>query len=112
MTVALDGGAPLQLTYGPGNRVAIDVLRDGRILFEADHDLYTVYSDGSGVESYRCDHGPDRRGGQGSSPPAISCSKRSAAWPASLRRAPCNSRCRCRRASTPEGWPNSRRSPG
>ena len=62
VTVALDGGAPLQLTYGPGNRVASDVLRDGRVLFEAAHDLYTVYSDGSGVESYRCDHGPDRRG--------------------------------------------------
>ena len=62
VSVALDGGAPLQLTYGPGNRVASDVLRDGRILFEAAHDLYTVYSDGSGVESYRCDHGPDRRG--------------------------------------------------
>jgi hypothetical protein len=61
-TVAPDGSAPLQLTYGPGNRVTTDVLRDGRILFEADHDLYTVYSDGSGVESYRCDHGPDRRG--------------------------------------------------
>ena len=61
-TVAPDAGAPLQLTYGPGNRLATDVLRDGRILFEADHDLYTVYSDGSGVESYRCDHGPDRRG--------------------------------------------------
>lgn len=62
VSVALDGGAPLQLTYGPGNRVACDVLRDGRVLFEAAHDLYTVYSDGSGVESYRCDHGPDRRG--------------------------------------------------
>jgi Hydrazine synthase alpha subunit middle domain len=61
-TVAPDGSAPLQLTYGPGNRVTTDVLRDGRILFEADHDLHTVYSDGSGVESYRCDHGPDRRG--------------------------------------------------
>ena len=63
-TVALDGGAGLQLTYGTGNRVAADVLRDGRVLFEWDHDLYTVYSDGSGVESYRCDHGPDRRGGR------------------------------------------------
>ena len=61
VSVALDGGAPLQLTYGPGNRVACDVLRDGRILFEDAHDLYTVYSDGSGVESYRCDHGPERR---------------------------------------------------
>jgi len=62
VTLGLDGGAPLQLTYGPGNRVACDVLRDGRVLFEAAHELYTVYSDGSGVESYRCDHGPDRRG--------------------------------------------------
>ena len=62
VSVALDGGAPLQLTYGPGNRVACDVLRDGRVLFEADHELFTVYSDGSGVESYRCDHGPRRRG--------------------------------------------------
>jgi len=62
VTVALDGGGPLQLTYGAGNRVASDVLRDGRILFEAAHELYTVYSDGSGVESYRCDHGPNRSG--------------------------------------------------
>ena len=62
VSVALDGGAPLQLTYGLGNRVACDVLRDGRILFQAAGELYTVYSDGSGVESYRCDHGPDRRG--------------------------------------------------
>jgi hypothetical protein len=62
VTVAFDGGAPLQLTYGTGNRVACDVLRDGRVLFESAGDLYTVYSDGSGVESYRCDHGPDRRG--------------------------------------------------
>ena len=64
VTVAQDGGAPLQLTYGAGNRVACDVLRDGRVLFEWARDLYTVYSDGSGVESYRCDHGPDRRGGR------------------------------------------------
>jgi len=61
VSVALDGGAPLQLTYGPGNHVASDVLRDGRILFEAAHELYTVYSDGSGVESYRCDHGLECR---------------------------------------------------
>ena len=62
VSVALDGGAPLQLTYGPGNRLATDVLRDGRVLFEADRELYTVYPDGSGVESYRCDHGPARTG--------------------------------------------------
>jgi hypothetical protein len=43
-------------------------LRDGRVLFEAAfpaapstvRDLYTVYTDGSGVETRRCDHGPDR----------------------------------------------------
>lgn len=53
------------LTFGPGNFLPTDVLRDGRILFEATYplapngtpELYTVYSDGSGVESYRCDHG-------------------------------------------------------
>jgi hypothetical protein len=51
------------------------VLADGRILFEAgfplgaslDHgavpELFLVYSDGSGVESYRCDHGAARWGG-------------------------------------------------
>jgi hypothetical protein len=72
MSVALDGGAPQQLTYGPGDHVATDVLRDGRILFEAPHaagggavrELYTVYSDGSGVETYRCDHGRDRHAGR------------------------------------------------
>jgi Hydrazine synthase alpha subunit middle domain len=64
VTAALDGGAPLQLSYGPGNRVACDVLRDGRVLFEAANELFTVYSDGSGVESYRCDHGPGRRDGR------------------------------------------------
>jgi hypothetical protein len=62
VSVALDGGAPLPLTYGAGNRLASDVLRDGRVLFETEHEIYTVYPDGSGVESYRCDHGPERRG--------------------------------------------------
>ena len=41
------------------------MLQDGRILFESGFplgagssaELYLVYSDGSGVESYRCDHG-------------------------------------------------------
>jgi hypothetical protein len=61
-TLPLEGGAPLQLTYGTGNRIAADVLLDGRVLFESANELYTVYSDGSGVESYRCDHGPIRRG--------------------------------------------------
>jgi hypothetical protein len=66
--VDLSGGKPLALTYIPGNALPTDVLRDGRILFEAGYplgantvpELYTVYSDGSGVESYRCDHGAGR----------------------------------------------------
>ena len=64
----LAGGAPLRLTYGVGDHIASDVLLDGRVLFDAPHpglrpgtrDVYTVYSDGSGVETVRCDHGPDR----------------------------------------------------
>ena len=64
----LSGGTPLQLTYGPANYLPSDILRDGRILFEAGYplgsdaipEIYTVYSDGSGVESYRCDHGSPR----------------------------------------------------
>jgi hypothetical protein len=70
IAAASGGAASLQLTYGPGNRIACDVLRDGRILFEAPHpasrgrDLYTVYSDGSGVETYRCDHDVDRSAGR------------------------------------------------
>lgn len=66
----------VRLTYGPGNSLPTDVLRDGRILFEATYpfgapiqasgtpELYTVYSDGSGVESYRCDHGKARYAGK------------------------------------------------
>ena len=69
----LAGGKPLALTYGPANFLPTDVLRDGRILFEAGYplgseatpELYTVYSDGSGMESYRCDHSnPHRQGRQ------------------------------------------------
>jgi hypothetical protein len=69
--------APIvRLTYGPGNSLPTDVLSDGRILFEATYplesaseasgtpELYTVYSDGSGVESYRCDHGKTRHAGK------------------------------------------------
>lgn len=71
-TVNLSGGKPLPLTYGPANFLPTDVLRDGRILFEAAYplggdaapEIYTVYSDGSGVESYRCDHGPARHSGR------------------------------------------------
>lgn len=54
----------LPLTYLKASAVPSDVLADGRILFEsgfplgsgATPELYLVYSDGSGVESYRCDH--------------------------------------------------------
>jgi len=67
-TVDLAGGKSLVLTYGPANYLPSYVLRDGRILFEAAYplgadavpEIYTVYSDGSGVESYRCDHGAAR----------------------------------------------------
>lgn len=65
---AMSGEKPLGLFYAPGSAMPTDVLRDGRILFEATYPLgygetpetYTVYSDGSGVESYRCDHGKPR----------------------------------------------------
>jgi hydrazine synthase alpha subunit-like protein len=71
-TAPLEGGAALQLTYAPGNATPTDVLRDGRILFEAAYpmgtgtsaEIYTVYSDGSGVEAYRCDHGTRRQAGR------------------------------------------------
>jgi hypothetical protein len=69
---ALKGDASLPLTHVPGNALPSDVLQDGRILFQAGYpladsptaELYTVYSDGSGVESYRCDHGPSRHAGK------------------------------------------------
>jgi len=62
----------LPLSYAPGNAIPVDVIRDGRILFESGYplgsgatpELYLVYSDGSGVESYRCDHGRARWGGK------------------------------------------------
>lgn len=60
-----------RLTYAGSSAIPADVLADGRILFESDFplgsgssaELYLVYSDGSGVESYRCDHGTARWGG-------------------------------------------------
>ena len=69
---ALDGTEVLHLTHAPGNALPTDVLRDGRILFEAAYpmgsgtspEIYTVYSDGSGVEAYRCDHGRKRQAGK------------------------------------------------
>ena len=62
----------LPLTYMNTSALPVDVLRDGRILFEAGFplgsgstpELFLVYSDGSGVESYRCDHGAARWGGR------------------------------------------------
>jgi hypothetical protein len=68
----LDGTATLPLTYMRSSALPSDVLADGRILFEAGFplgsgstpELYLVYSDGSGVESYRCDHGAARWGGR------------------------------------------------
>src|SRR5436305_2478512 len=65
-TALMGGSDVVRLTFTPGDHLATDVLRDGRILFEAPHpgskgrDLYTVYLDGSGVETYRCDHRHDR----------------------------------------------------
>jgi hypothetical protein len=67
----LDGKNELPLTYMPASAIPADVLADGRILFVAAYplgsgstpELFLVYSDGSGVESYRCDHGTARWGG-------------------------------------------------
>ncbi|MGA2807425.1 MAG: hypothetical protein ABSE87_04775 [Terracidiphilus sp.] len=66
------GSSVVPLSYIPGSAIPADVLLDGRILFEAGFplgsgttpELYLVYSDGSGVESYRCDHGAARWGGK------------------------------------------------
>jgi hypothetical protein len=68
----LTGKNRLPLTSGPANFLPTDVLRDGRILFESGFplgsenvpEIYSVYSDGSGVESYRCDHGAARHSGR------------------------------------------------
>ena len=66
------GSTVLPLSYMPGSAIPEDVLSDGRILFESGFplgsgstpELFLVYSDGSGVESYRCDHGRARWGGK------------------------------------------------
>lgn len=72
-TKPLEGGEPIvRLTYAPGDHLATDALRDGRVLFDAPHpdsasplrDVFAVYLDGSGVETYRCEHGRDRHSGR------------------------------------------------
>lgn len=65
------GESLLVLTHIPASAVPVDVVADGRILFESKYplgagqsaELFLMYSDGSGVESYRCDHGQARWGG-------------------------------------------------
>lgn len=65
------GSKLLPLTYLAVSAIPDDVLLDGRILFESYFPLgsgskpeeFLVYADGSGVESYRCDHGRARWGG-------------------------------------------------
>jgi hypothetical protein len=60
----------LPLTYLHASAFPTGVLHDGRILFESGFplgngstpEIYLVYADGSGVESYRCDHGRARWG--------------------------------------------------
>jgi Hydrazine synthase alpha subunit middle domain len=72
VAAGLDGKNELPLTYMSASALPADVLADGRILFEAGYplgsgttpELYLVYSDGSGVEAYRCDHGVARWGGR------------------------------------------------
>jgi len=58
------------LTFLGASAVPADVLADGRILFEAGFplgrgatpEMFLVYADGSGVESYRCDHPANNSG--------------------------------------------------
>ena len=65
------GPGVLAITYTRTNAFPTDILADGRILFESGFplgegsipELYLVFADGSGVESYRCDHGRARWGG-------------------------------------------------
>ena len=72
-TMPLEGGELIvRLTYAPGDHLPTDALRDGRVLFDAPHpdaasplrDVYAIYPDGSGVETYRCEHGRDRHSGR------------------------------------------------
>ena len=66
-TASLVDGKTKRLSFVPNRYLTDDVLRDGRILFEAGtakRELYTVYPDGTGVEAVRCDHGTDRGNGR------------------------------------------------
>jgi hypothetical protein len=60
--LSADNAKPDVLTHVPGRFLTSDVLHDGRILFEWRGDLYTVYPDGTGIETLRCDHGTRRSG--------------------------------------------------
>jgi hypothetical protein len=63
-----DSSEITSLSFAPGDYLPAGVLQDGRVLFSASHplgsgnapEIYTVYPDGSGVESYRCDHSVTR----------------------------------------------------
>lgn len=65
------GPGVLPLTYIHTSAFPLEIMQDGRILFESGFplgeghipELYLVYADGSGVEAYRCDHGHARWGG-------------------------------------------------
>ena len=71
-TLSLSDGKIVPLSYAPGSYLPTDVLHDGRILFSSSYplgtdgapEIYAVYSDGTGVESYRCDHGAARYAGR------------------------------------------------
>ncbi len=63
-TIAVASGKTEVLTPFPGRYLTDDILHDGRILFEWEGELFTIYPDGTGVESIRCDHGPKRSGGR------------------------------------------------
>ena len=70
--LSLNDGKVMPLSYAPGSYLPTDVLQDGRILFSSSYplgtdgapEIYAVYSDGTGVESYRCDHGTGRSAGR------------------------------------------------
>jgi hypothetical protein len=76
--VWMDGTGLIELSHIQAGALPVDVIQDGQVLFESGFplgtslgdggkpELYLMYSDGSGVESYRCDHpttGAGRWGG-------------------------------------------------